>query len=443
MKNKYLKIAGLSALVLLIFILTALSFRGKDKSGGSKGRAEEPTQYVCSMHPQVIRDIPGDCPICGMFLIELIALDDNKYDSSLTDIVRPVNKSVLAAVRTVKPEHMQLPVVIEASGIVNYDPRRIQTVSARFGGVIEKSFVRYQFQYIRKGDKIFEIFAPNIYDDRWNYVRLIQTYPDREDLTAEALEWFRLIGLSKGQIDTLKKTIRPDYYFAVYSPAEGYAVSLDFDPKTFFSAGDETTSASGSLSEGSGGVGLNDGISVETGDPLFRLADVRALMVELKVKTQEGSLLRRGQKVTLYDPLFPDRNLTGDIDQVEPLKGGIFQSVRIYTRDEKRIFSPGRQVQASIAIGGREGLWVPASSVVNLGTRRTVMVRKENTFIPSEVATGVETDGKIEILSGIDATSEIAEKALLLIDSDGFITPGQGVNGEKILHQHSEQITVR
>jgi len=443
MKNKYLKIAGLSALVLLIFILTALSFRGKEKSGGSMGRTEEPTQYVCSMHPQVIRDIPGDCPICGMFLIELIALDDNKYDSSLTDIVRPVNGSVLAAVRTVVPEKMSLPVVVEASGIVNYDPRKVQTVSARFGGVIEKSFVRYQFQYIRKGDKIFEIFAPNIFDDRWNYVRLIQTYPDREDLTAEALEWFRLIGLSKGQIDTLKKTIRPDYYFAVYSPAEGYAVSLDFDPVTFFPTGDETESTSGGLSQGAGGVGLNDGLSVGTGDPLFRLADVRSLMVELKVKTQEGSLLKRGQKVTLTDPLFPDRNLAGSIDQVEPLNGGIFQSVRIYIRDEKRIFSPGRQVQASISCGDREGLWVPASAVVNLGTQRTVMVRKDNKFIPVEVATGVEKNGRIEILSGIEETSEIAEKALLLIDSDGFITPGQGVNGEKIQHQHSEHITVR
>ena len=168
------------------------------------------------------------------------------------------------------------------------------------------------------------------------------------------------------------------------------------------------------MSQGSGGVGLTDGKSVETGEPLFRLADVRSLLVELKVKTEEGSLLRRGQKVTLSDPLFPDRNLTGEIDQVEPLNGGIFQSVRIYIRDEERILSPGRQVQANIVIGERDGLWVPASAVVDLGTRSTVMVRNDNKFIPVEVRTGVEADGKIEILSGIDATSEIAEKALLL-----------------------------
>ena len=115
---------------------------------------------------------------------------------------------------------------------------------------------------------------------------------------------------------------------------------------------------------------------------------------------------------------------------MEPLNGGIFQSVRIYIRDDERILSPGRQVMARIVTGDREGLWVPASAVVDLGTRRTVLVRKDNKFIPVEVSTGVEADGKIEILSGIDATSEIAEKALLLIDSDGFISPGQGATGE-------------
>jgi hypothetical protein len=425
MKGKYLKIAGISALALLILILTAATFMVQGGSDGAKKHAEEVTQYVCSMHPQVIRDSPGDCPICGMMLIELVALDQNKYDSSMTDIVRPVNSSVLAAVRTVIPEQVTIPVVIEASGIVSYDPRKVQTVSARFGGVIEKSFVRYQFQHIRKGDKIFEIFAPNIFDDRWNYVRLIQTYPDREDLTAEALEWFRLIGLTKGQIDTLKKTIRPDYHFAVYSPADGYSVSLDFNPS--FSAGEEKEGDPGSLPQGYGGVGLTDGKSVGTGEPLFRLADVRSLLVDLKVKTEDGSLLKRGQKVIISDPVFPDRSLSGEIDQVEPLNGGIFQSVRIYIRDNERVLSPGRQVRAGIVTGERDGLWVPASAVVNLGTRRTVMVRNDDKFVPVEVRTGVETEGRIEILSGISATSEIAEKALLLIDSDGFIAPGQEV----------------
>ena len=92
--------------VIILFILTALLITGCNTKRGNKGDSGEAMQYVCSMHHQVTRDSPGDCPICGMALIELISLDDNKYDSSLADIVRPVNESVLAAVRTVFPEYL-------------------------------------------------------------------------------------------------------------------------------------------------------------------------------------------------------------------------------------------------------------------------------------------------------------------------------------------------
>ena len=103
----------------------------------------------------------------------------------------------------------------------------------------------------------------------WNYVRLIQTYPDRDDLTKEALEWFKLLGLSKGQIDSLKRAIRPDYYLAVYSSAEGYAVSRDFDPETYFFSDSKGENDPETFLAGTGNVGLTDGITIETGDPLI------------------------------------------------------------------------------------------------------------------------------------------------------------------------------
>ncbi|MCK7537519.1 MAG: hypothetical protein MZV63_44470 [Marinilabiliales bacterium] len=123
-------------------------------------------------------------------------------------------------------------------------------------------------------------------------------------------------------------------------------------------------------------------------------------------------------------------------------RGGIFRSDEDLRKGMKQGFT--RQTgSTTIAIGERAGLWVPASAVVTLGTRRTVMVRNDNKFIPVEVRTGVETDGKLRILSGIDASSEIAEKALLLIDNDGFITPGQDVTGEKMLISIPNKQTVR
>lgn len=425
MKKKLYKITGISLFLLLVFILaTAAYLRLRGPGQDTETTAERGSKvYVCSMHPQVIRDAPGDCPICGMFLIEKIDQDKNSFDPSLKDIVRPVNETVLASVMTVSPEEAALPLLIEASGIINYDPRKIKTISARFGGLIEKSFVKYQFQHINKGQKIYEVYSPDIYTQRWNYVKLIQAYPDRDDLTKEALEWLYLQGLSKGQIDSLKRaTTRPDYHLAVYSPGEGYAVSRDFDPESFFSTGFREDNNPENTLAGTGSIGLNDGIAVEKGDPLFKLIDVRSLRVDLKVKTEDGTLLRRGQQVVITDAANPDRHFKGIISQIEPLNGGLFQSVKVFITDNERLLLPGRQIKAQILAGQREGLWLPVTAVVELGQRRSVYVLEDNKFIATEVRTGVRSGDMVEILSGLDKDSKIAGKALLLIDSDGFIT---------------------
>ena len=424
MEKKYHKIACIKVLLILALIPAALSCNRQKGNEENKGGTPVAggKQYVCSMHPQVIRNSPGDCPICGMFLIELVTGDENSYDSTLVDIVRSVNNTVMGSVKCVTPEQDTLPVEIEASGIINYDPRRIQTVSARFGGLIEKSFVKYQFQYVKKGQKIYEIYSPDIYTERWNYVKLIQGYPDRDDLTREALDWFNLLGLSKGQIDSLKRTVKPDYHLPVYSPAEGYAVSEDFDPETYFFAGFREENKPETFLAGTGSIGLNDGITVETGTPLFKLIEVTALRVDLKVKTEYGPMLKRGQEVIITDPAHPDKQFVSSISQIEPLNGGLFQTAKVYIRDNERLLLPGRQIKARIITDARDGLWVPVTAVVDLGQQRVVFVMIDNKFIAREVRTGIRTKDKIEILYGIDPDSMVAEKALLLTDSDGFIS---------------------
>lgn len=424
MKTKYYLITGILGVAILLASLASVSFNQQKESEVKELTMVQNTnkQYVCSMHPQVIRNSPGDCPICGMFLIELISGDKNVFDTALTDIVRSVNQSVLGSVMTVIPEEAIMPLVLESTGIINYDPRKIRTISARFGGLIERSFVKYQFQHVRRGQKIYEIYSPDIYAKQWNYIKLIQAYPDREDLTTEAMEWLKLLGLSKGQIDSLKHSnVKPDYHLAVYSPAEGYTVSSDFDPENFFFTGAKAEDNPEISLAGAGRIGLKDGMTVETGAPLFKLIDVRSLRVDLKVKTEVSALLRRGQEVIITDEAIPGRQFNSVIDQIEPLNGGLFQTVRVYLTDNERLLLPGRQIEARIMAGSHNGLWVPASSVVARGQGSSVFVMNNDRFVATNVRTGVRSGDKIQILAGIDRNDILAGKALLLVDSDGII----------------------
>ncbi len=252
-------------------------------------------------------------------------------------------------------------------------------------------------------------------------MKLIQAYPDRDDLTAEALEWFRLLGLSKGQVDSLKHTVKPDYYLPVYSSEEGYAVSRDFDPETFFTEEFSEGNDPASFIAGTGSLGFSEGITVETGTPLFKVIDIASLRIDLRVKTEYGPLLKTGQKVLLTDAAYPDREYEATVGQIDPLRGGLFQTVRVYLRDSARSLLPGRKIEARIIAGTRHGIWVPATAVTDLGQHRSVFVLEQGKYVAREVRTGIRIGDRIEILYGVDQNSLVAEKAMLLVDSDGFI----------------------
>jgi len=371
--------------------------------------------FVCSMHPEVVKDQPGDCPICGMSLIEKIEQDKNSADSLLNDVVSPVNETVLGAVSTVSPFKAELPVIIEASGIINYDSRKIRTVSARFGGVVERSFVKYQFQPVRKGQKIFEIYCPDIYKERWNYVKLVQMYPDKDDLTVEAREWLSLLGLTKDQVDSLKRAVKPNYHLSVYSDTDGFAVGADFNPETYFAGDNLSTGRS---------LGFNDGVTIETGTPLFKVIGIHSLRADLKVRSEDVWLLKKGQKVIVTVPASQGEKFEAAISQIEPLNGGLFQLVKVYFTNKEGHLLPGSQIQAQILAGDHEALWLSRTAVVNLGQRQSAFVMHDNKFIATTIKTGLQSGDHIEILSGVDQSSQIALNALLLTDSDGFINTG-------------------
>lgn len=369
-------------------------------------------QFVCSMHPEVVKDELGDCPICGMSLIEKIDQDKHSVDSLLNGIVRPVNETVLGSVSTVSPFYAEIPVIIEASGIINYDSRKIRTVSAHFGGVVERSFVKYQFQSIRKGQKIFEIYCPDIYKERWDYIRLIQTYPARDDLTVEAREWFKLLGLTVGQIDSLKRVVKPNYHLLVYSDADGFAVGSDFDPEKYYSGASQSIGKS---------LGFNDGVTIETGAPLFKIIDINSLRADIKVRTEDVWILRKGQKVIFNVPASAGEKFEAIISQIEPLNGGLFQLVKVYFTNKKKHLLPGCQIHAQIEAGNHQALWLPRTAVVNLGQQKAVFVKQYSKFIATTIKTGLMSGDNIEILSGVSLSSKIALNGLLLTDSDGFI----------------------
>src|SRR5687768_13171285 len=100
--------------------------------------------YTCPMHPTVISDRSGSCPVCGMDLVRKArAGEEVEITDDLSKLLKSPNESVVASIKTIKGEYKSVDVSVEAQGVVTYDTRNIYTIPARVGGRLEKIYLKY------------------------------------------------------------------------------------------------------------------------------------------------------------------------------------------------------------------------------------------------------------------------------------------------------------
>src|SRR5882757_4600146 len=142
-----------NCLLLIAYCLLASCSQNKKQA--------QTEEYTCSMHPTVVLDKPGTCPVCGMDLVlKGKATGEVKAMGELNYLLKPVNAIVISSIKTVTPVRKSVELKTEANGMITYDTRRLTTISSRFSGRIEKLFVKSNFQPIHKGQRIFEIYSP-------------------------------------------------------------------------------------------------------------------------------------------------------------------------------------------------------------------------------------------------------------------------------------------
>src|SRR5690348_1745259 len=142
-----------------IFVLFAFLLA----SCGDHKHAEQADTYTCPMHPTVISDKPGVCPVCGMDLVRKAREGEAvQITEDLAKLIKSPNEVVASKIKTIKPTYEAMEGSTEATGIVTYDSRNIYTISARVSGRLEKVYLKYQFQKVAKGQKILEIYSPEL-----------------------------------------------------------------------------------------------------------------------------------------------------------------------------------------------------------------------------------------------------------------------------------------
>jgi Cu(I)/Ag(I) efflux system membrane fusion protein len=355
--------------------------------------AENADTYTCPMHPTVVSDRPGTCPVCGMDLVRKARPGEEvQMTAELSRLIRSPNESVIANVATTKPVYKAMNVTLNATGTVTYDTRKLNAVSTRVGGRLESVFIKYDFQPVQKGQKVAEIYSPELLTAQRELLFLVRDDPANQSLIDAAKSKLLLMGATQKQIDNVARSGKPIYNFPIYSPVVGYVVSNSI---------------------------ARVGSYVAAGETLFSIVETKTLWVELNVRAAQAGLVKKNDTVRL--DVGNGRSAKGRVDLVEPLfnDGEQFSKVRVYVEDEN--LRVGQLVNATLTSSTSEGLWLPKTSVVDLGVDKVVFVKDHEVLKPKSVIVGVQADDWVEIRQGLLSADDVAKDAQYLIDSESFI----------------------
>lgn len=433
--TRWLRVAG-----LLVGLVVAGCSSRSEQSGPPETTAAAPALgvYTCPMHPQIIRSAPGDCPICGMTLVKKVSATAASLAAGAptdsTTLVPAPNEQVLSRVQLVRPASTASAAPLTAPGVIGYDPRRLENVAARFGGRIERLYVRYQFQPVRAGQKLYDIYSPELVTEQQNLLFLLSAHdPDDQALLTASREKLRLLGLSAAQVQAVERRGRPQLSLSVYSPVSGYVREAASAPapaaESGMSAGPPPPAApGGTVLEQAAPLAVREGQYVEPGQGVFQVVNTDQVWARVQVYARDVAAVRPGQPVEIIlndQPQAPP--LRAKVALLEPVLVGDDATVtaRVYLPNHQGQLKIGQLVTARITAPAPAGLWVPATAVVELGTRQVVFRRQAGSprLLAVPVATGPRRGTQVQVLQGLGPQDQIAENGQYLIDSESFIKP--------------------
>ncbi len=394
-----------SCLLLIFSSCNSKPTNSEEINSVSKG------DYTCSMHPQVHESHPGNCPICGMKLVKVNAEPVATKNIELETVLKPTNEFVVASLPVTTPKESDVKIPVDAFGVIEADTRATGAVSARVSGRIEKLYLRYRFQNVSAGQKVMEIYSPEIVTAEENLLFLMKRDSENTSFINAAKQKLLLLGMSAAELNKVIETGKPLYSISVFSNYKGHVMDNGMNQNEMNSPGFETQD-----------LPLKEGMYVTKGQTLFNIMNHHKTWAALQIFPEEQSLIKKGDAVKIIPEMDTAATINGEIDFIEPFFRGDNKTLtaRVYF-DNKNMLTLGSQVKAKVFTGSKKGLWLPQTAVLSLGMNHVAFLKSDGGFMAHKITTGIRADDKVQILSGLNVSDTVAANAQYLMDSESFI----------------------
>jgi multidrug efflux pump subunit AcrA (membrane-fusion protein)/rubrerythrin len=402
--------------------------------------------YSCGMHPDIIRDQPGNCPICGMKLTPIKTasaatamppgerkirywrapmdptyISDKPGKSPMGMDLVPVYEDQIAegaiaidpvtvqnmGLRTVAVQTGRLTRTIRTVANVTYDERKLYVINTKIDGWIEKLYVNETGQEVKEGQPLLEIYSPDLVSTQEEYLSAAKNYQSLKDSpyqdvrqgalellnsTRRRLEYW---GIDEGQIRNLESGAGMKKTLTLNSPARGVVVRKD----------------------------AVEGTHVKAGSDLFRIADLSTVWVLAAVYEYQLPYLKLGQTARVSLPYLPGESFEGKVTYVYPYLDAKARDVKVRLEFSNSDLKLKPEMYADVVIesdlpGTR--VLVPEEAVIHSGKREIVFVDLgEGKFAPREIVTGVSGEGNVvEVKEGLMPGETIVASGQFMLDSE-------------------------
>ena len=451
------------------FLLLRDSPTGK-KAEESASAERAQAEWFCPMHPHVVSEKPGLCPICRMELVkrekapaagsapqasttpggevggrkilywydpmapgsrfdkpgkspfmdmQLVPkyADEEPTGGTKGQTGAPVVSLSAEAIRatgiaTVPVTRQDLKHEIRAVGTIEADETKFERVAARVPGRVERLYVNFTGQQVRRGAPLYALYSPDLVTSQREYLLALEQQrrlsasgsteaaDSARALVRAARDRLKLWGIGEGQIRELERTGRPQMTLTFPSPISGTVLQKS----------------------------VIEGQYVQEGTELYLLADLSSVWLVAQVYEFELGRLRAGQPAVTTTS--DGRSFEGRIAFIEPVLDQQTRTarVRIVLPNRGGELKPGMFADARLQVPIAEGLSVPRSAVIDTGTRRVVYVETApGTFQPREVTLGVTAGDRVAVLDGLKEGEKVVGAANFFIDSQAQLSGGASV----------------
>ncbi|MEO5561934.1 MAG: efflux RND transporter periplasmic adaptor subunit [Chitinophagaceae bacterium] len=359
--------------------------------------------YTCSMDPQVVETNPGKCPICKMPLTAVKkSRVQNEDELQLSDQQIELGN---ISVDTIRSGNIGRQTVLTA--VLNFDQTKISAIASRVMGRVEQLYFKNVGNYIRKGDKIYDIYSEELNNAKQEYLLAMERQKtfagndviDFNSLVQSTRNKLTLWGMSPAQIMQLEQGGKAHPTTSFYSNANGYITVLN----------------------------VQQGGYVMEGGTIVELADLSTIWAEAQVFTSQFSQFQQSDMAIVRIPELGDEAIKGRISFVNPeiVPDSRINLIRVSIPNKNNKLKPGMPAYVYLSGSKRPSLTLPVDAVIRDAKGATVWIKTgQNTFKNKMVEIGAEEGSIIEIRSGLQPGDLVVITGAYLLNSEYIFKKG-------------------